>query len=176
MFNLPLVVGRTVVHPHHGPATVTRLFSRKLRGEKVKYAELAVGIVPPLVIAAPIGSLEEIGVRDVVTRKQLNKLADVLSGPGDKLSSVWSARIKALGSKLATGDLANVAEVARDLLRRREERAISLAEKEILRDALRPLVAEVAVAVDVSEEEAERRITALVLTGAKEGLEVVPAA
>jgi hypothetical protein len=44
------------------------------------------------------------------------------------------------------------AAVVRDLIRRRDDRGLSLAEKEMLNETARPLVAEIAVAVKTSEE------------------------
>ena len=34
--------GQVVVHPHHGPATVTGTFSRTVRGEEMHYLQLVV--------------------------------------------------------------------------------------------------------------------------------------
>lgn len=61
-------------------------------------------------------------------------------------------------------------------MRRREEKGISMAEREMLRDGLAPLVAEVAIATGVTEEQAEQVISDMITTGERETLEQVPAA
>ncbi|MCC2591889.1 hypothetical protein LKO27_00390 [Tessaracoccus sp. OS52] len=172
---MQLVPGQTVIHPHHGPATVTRRLTRSLRGESVEYAELLVA-APPLTITVPVSKADYIGLREVASESQLDRLAAVLCADTDAEEETWSRRVKAHGAKLLTGELRLVAEVARDILRRQDARGVSMAEKEILRDALRPVVAEVAVAVGVSEDDAEQVIKELALTRDRSVLDHAPAA
>src|SRR5690625_7341372 len=80
----------------------------------------------------------------------------LLAKTGDKLEKQWSRRLKALREKLATGDLANVPEVARDLYRRQQEKDLSMAERNLYQEAQDMLVAEVAIELDVDPEEAEK--------------------
>lgn len=167
---MPLLEGQIVIHPHHGPATVLGFTTRTLRGREVEYAELRI-TTQDLTVAVPLASLKEVGVRDVASRSQLDKLTKVLTAPPVKDEETWSRRVKAHGAKLITGQPLRIAEVARDVIRRQDRVGISMAEKEILRDALRPLVSEVAVAVNVSDERAEEVIIELVRTGSRDVLD-----
>lgn len=167
---MPLLEGQIVIHPHHGPATVLGFMTRVLRGREVEYAELRI-TSQELTVAVPLKSLKEVGLRDVASRSQLDKLTKVLAAPSPAEEKTWSRRVKAHGAKLITGLPLRIAEVARDLTRRQDRVAISMAEREILRDAMRPLVAEVAVAVNLSEERAEEVIVELIRTGSREVLD-----
>ena len=62
--------------------------------------------------------------------------------------------MKANQEKIATGELERVAEVVRDLGRRRDAKGLSMAEKDLFRDAQSPLVAEVALALEVDQDRA----------------------
>src|SRR5699024_2731735 len=83
----------------------------------------------------PEDSLSEIGVRDLASHTRLRKLMSLLAKTGDKLEQQWSRRLKALREKLATGELDNVAEVARDLYRRQQEKELSMAERNLYQEA-----------------------------------------
>lgn len=172
---MPLLVGQVVIHPHHGPATVLGFSKRTIKDREIRYAQLSIE-GQDMTIGVPVESLEEVGLRDVATDSQLNKLADVLIAETTEHEKTWSRRVKAHSSKLLTGDPLRIAEVARDVMRRQEERGISMQEKEILRDAMRPLVAEIAVARGVSEERAEEVTTELILTGSRTVLDEMTAA
>ncbi len=145
-----------------------------IKGKAVDYVELLVGS-NDMTIAVPMATVDAVGLRQVANKSQLDRLADVFCAETVGEESVWARRIKANALKLSSGEALQIAEVARDLIRRREERGISMGERELLRDALEPLVAEVAIAVDVSEENAEEVITELVLTGNRDILRRVPA-
>lgn len=152
-----LTLGKFVVHPQHGPAEVVERKTRKVKGEDVEYVVLEVED-QRLQIAVPEDSLSEIGVRDLASHTRLRKLMSLLAKTGDKLEKQWSRRLKALREKLATGDLDNVAEVARDLYRRQQEKDLSMAERNLYQEAKDMLVSEVALVLDVDHEEAEKTI------------------
>ena len=95
---------------------------------------------------------------------QSAKLADVLyeiRGP---------VNAEAQRMEAATGDPLRIAAVVRDLIRRREERGMSLAERDLLREASAPLLAEIALATDASEEKAKLVLFKLVMEGDAEVL------
>lgn len=172
---MSLSIGRTVIHPHHGPVTVTEHMTRQLRGKPVEYVELLV-LSSQMTISVPLKTVEDIGLRDVACATQLDRLADVLCAPTTEFEKSWARRMKAYSSKIITGEPLQIAQVVRDLMRRREEKGISMAEREMLRDGLAPLVAEVAIATGVTEEQAEQVISDMITTGERETLEQVPAA
>ena len=66
----------------------------------------------------------------------------------------WSRRYKANGEKLTSGDVNKVAEVVRDLTRRNLDKGLSAGEKRMLAQARGILGAEIALARNISDEEA----------------------
>jgi len=159
---MKFVDGKTVVHPHHGPATVTGVVDRKVGGTRREYVELRVH-QNELEVMVPLDQAEEIGLRRVSTRKEIDEILAVLHAPTGEQSTVWSRRMKANQDKLRSGDLLVTAEVLRDLLRRQEEKGISTGERELLRTASRPVLAEIALVLSLDEEEAEAVLHAAVL-------------
>lgn len=163
-------VGQTVIHPHHGPAVVAKVMARTVRGEQVEYVELEI-VSSKLSISLPVGKADEIGIRDVAGEGELDRLAEVLSGPTIGEEPQWSRRFKAHRASIATGDPLQLAAVVRDLVRRRERSSLSLGEKDLLKEAAAPLLAEIALAVDVSEDVARDVMHALIMDESRDALD-----
>lgn len=165
-------LGQTVIHPHHGPAMVAKVMSRTVRGEQVEYVELEI-VSSKLVVSLPISKAGEIGIRDIAGARELNRLAEVLSGPTVGEEPQWSRRYKANRASIATGDPLQLAAVVRDLVRRRERGSLSLGEKDLLKEASAPLLAEIALAVDVSEEDALEVMHTMIITESRAALDAL---
>ena len=146
-------VGETVVYPHHGAARIIDIRQRKVRGEEKTYLQLEVA-QGDLTILVPADSVDLIGVRDVVDEAGLKKVFEVLRAPLTEEPTNWSRRFKANQEKIASGDVIKVAEVVRDLSRRDTDRGLSAGEKRMLSQARQVLGSEVALARQVSEDDA----------------------
>ncbi|MBM7824589.1 CarD family transcriptional regulator [Arcanobacterium pluranimalium] len=146
-------VGETVVYPHHGAAYIEDISEKTIRGEKRMYLTLRI-IQGDMTIQVPADSIEQVGVRDVSNDEQLERVFSVLREENVEEPSNWSRRYKANGEKLTSGDVNKVAEVVRDLSRRNNDRGLSAGEKRMLSQARGILGSEVALARDISEDEA----------------------
>lgn len=147
-------VGETVVYPHHGAAYIEEISERTMRGETRTYLTLRI-LQGDLVIQVPQEALEQVGVRDVSNEEQLERVFDVLRETDVEEPANWSRRYKANGEKLTSGDVNKVAEVVRDLSRRNIDRGLSAGEKRMLAQARAILGSEVALARDISDDEAD---------------------
>lgn len=154
--------GSTVIHPHHGPATVMATATRTIGGKQIEYAQLSIK-GNDMNVMFPVHKADEIGIRSVAGREELDRLLKVLTGPTKGEESMWSRRYKANMSRIASGDMLQIAAVVRDLLRRREQGGLSQGEKDMLRDASAPLCAEIALAVDATEDQVRDLIESLIL-------------
>ncbi|MEY5145346.1 MAG: hypothetical protein RL745_715 [Actinomycetota bacterium] len=151
-------VGETVVYPHHGAARVEAIETRIIRGEEKQYLVLKVtqgDLKNELTVRVPVDAVEDLGVRDVVSREGLEKVYNVLRQPYTEEPTNWSRRYKANVEKLASGDVIKVAEVVRDLWRRDKDRGLSAGEKRLLSKAKSILISEVKLAEHTNEDQAE---------------------
>lgn len=144
--------GQTVVHPIHGPVRVSEMSTRPLRGTPTPYVELDAG--PDLRIAVPVPNISEVGLRPVISAHLVRHVLDLLSGPGLPRENSWSRRIKDYRMRLASGELAERAVVARELIRSHGIRPPVGAERELLREAMGALVLELTLALSVTPQEA----------------------
>jgi CarD family transcriptional regulator len=146
-------VGETVVYPHHGAAEIIEVSEKKIRGVKQQYLKLKVA-QGDLIIQVPAANVEMVGVRDVIDKKGVKQVFDVLRAEFVEEPTNWSRRYKANLEKLASGDVVKVSEVVRDLWRRDQDRGLSAGEKRMLAKARQILISELALARNVDEEKA----------------------
>lgn len=150
-------VGETVVYPHHGAAEIIEVSDKKIRGVKQKYLKLRVA-QGDLIIQVPAANVEMVGVRDVIDKKGVKQVFDVLRAEFVEEPTNWSRRYKANLEKLASGDVVKVSEVVRDLWRRDQDRGLSAGEKRMLAKARQILISELALARKVDEEKASAEL------------------
>ncbi|MEO7803202.1 MAG: CarD family transcriptional regulator [Actinomycetota bacterium] len=150
-------VGDRVVYPHHGAAVIKSKEDREFQGETKEYfiLRLAYG---DLTLMVPTDQTEEVGIRDVIARDELDKVFKVLKSKECRTPTNWSRRFKTHVEKLRSGDIYQVAEVVRNLARREAEKGLSAGEKRMLTKARQILTSEVVFAANVDEEEAGRML------------------
>ena len=167
-------VGETVVYPHHGAAEIIEVSEKTIRGETKKYLTLRVVVQgsklesgseaspdrpsQELIIQVPEDSVTEVGVRDVIDKKGVQQVFDVLRAEFVEEPTNWSRRYKANLEKLASGDVVKVSEVVRDLWRRDQDRGLSAGEKRMLAKARQILISELALARKVDEVKASAEL------------------
>ena len=147
-------VGETVVYPHHGAATITKMPTRTIKGVDTQYVKLKMH-EGDLVVELPISNLEEVGVRDVIGLSDVEAVYNVLRSDTVEEPGNWSRRFKANTEKMGSGDVLRISEVVRDLWRRDKERGVSAGEKAMLAKARRNLISELLLALHLTAEETE---------------------
>jgi CarD family transcriptional regulator len=150
-------VGDKVIYPHHGAAVIKGLEEKEVLGEKKKYFILRLSY-GDLTLMVPADNTEEVGIRDVIKRDELDKVFKVMRSKECRMPSNWSRRFKTHVEKLRSGDIYQVAEVVRNLARREKEKGLSAGEKRMLTKARQILVSEVVFAANVKEDEAEKML------------------
>jgi CarD family transcriptional regulator len=150
-------VGDKVVYPHHGAAIIKGVEEREVMGEKREYFVLRLSY-GDLTLLVPLDNTEEVGIRDVIGRDELEKVFKVLRSKECRMPTNWSRRFKTHVEKLRSGDIYQVAEVVRNLARRDKEKGLSAGEKRMLAKARQILVSELTFALNVDEEAAEGRL------------------
>jgi CarD family transcriptional regulator len=147
----------TLVYPHHGAVTITDSTTRHIKGTATKYMTLRVHS-SDLVIQTAIDRAADLGVRDVIDQAGVDKVYALLQTGEVEEASNWWRRFKDNQSKMVTGDVHKVAEVVRDVWRRKQDKRISAGEKSMLSRARQILVSELALAQNTTTDEAETRL------------------
>ena len=145
--------GDRVVYPHHGAAVVEDLVELERFGEQRIYVKLR--LPHDLTLMVPVESTEQVGLRGVVSRDELDKVFDLLREDASWMPILWGQRYKANLAKLISGDIYQVAEVVRNLSLRERGKALSSAERRMLAKAREILISELIFVIDSTEGSAE---------------------
>jgi CarD family transcriptional regulator len=94
----------------------------------------------------------------VISKTAVRKVLATVKDDPQEAGANWSRWFKLLTEKINSGDIYQVAEVVRDLTYAQQTKGISPALKRMLTKARLILTSELRFALDVSEEEAIRRL------------------
>lgn len=154
---MTLTVGDTVIHPHHGAATVDELEKRTLNDEEIEYVVLA-SPFNELTLKIPMHQVDDIGIRPCMSKKRLKEVLEVLADEASPQKGHWSRRLKRNQARMRSGEPTQVAMVVRDLTAKQTRKGLSPAERRLLRNARRMLHAEMAAVVKGGDDEAEQML------------------
>ncbi|MGO1226518.1 MAG: CarD family transcriptional regulator [Brachybacterium sp.] len=148
--------GEVLTHPVHGPVRVVSTSTRAVRGVEREYVDLVV-IGDEMRISVPSGGKDVIGLRALLVEKEIvtmiKQLGEPIEPPEKKAS--WAHRIKSLQMQLQTGRLTDRIEVIRNIVRDSGGVPSSLAERNLLKQAIDPLASEIAIARSIPREDAQ---------------------
>ena len=153
----PFDVGDKVVYPHHGAAVIIKKERREFDGARTDFFVLDVA-TDQLVLRVPVENAAELGVRPVISKAAARKVFATFKDDPQEAGSNWSRWYKLLTEKINSGDIYQVAEVVRDLTYAQQTKGISPALKRMLSKARLILTSELRFALDVSEEEATKKL------------------
>ncbi|NLN40871.1 MAG: CarD family transcriptional regulator [Clostridiales bacterium] len=150
-------IGDKVVYPMHGAGIIEGIEEREILGEKQSYFILRFP-VGDMKVMIPTANVEQIGIREVISVEEIDKVVEFLSSDQSHMSNNWNKRYRQNMEKIKSGDIYEVAEVVRNLMLRDREKGLSTAERKMLSNARQILISEIVLSKDADEEE----VTALI--------------
>ncbi|MBR6444227.1 MAG: CarD family transcriptional regulator [Firmicutes bacterium] len=147
-------IGDKVVYPMHGAGTIEEIEEKKILGELRNYYVLNIPSVD-MKIMIPVDNCDKIGVRDIIPKEKVDTVVEVLGGESTPMESNWNRRYRENMEKLKTGDILQVAEVVRNLMRSDRRKRLSTGEKKMLTNARQILISEIILAGELDAESAE---------------------
>ncbi len=150
-------IGDKIVYPMHGAGIIEQIEEKVILGERREYYVLRVPC-GDMKIMIPVDKSDDIGVRAVITPKEMEEVLAILRDDSSEMSANWNRRYRENTEKLKTGDAREVAEVVRNLLRTDREKTLSTGEKKMLSSARQILVSEMILASDLDPAEADKLI------------------
>ena len=136
------MVGDKIVYPMHGAGIIEKIEEKKILDEIREYYILKVPC-GDMKIMIPVDSSREIGIRSIVTEDELDDVMKILEGESSEMSANWNRRYRENMEKLKTGDMQEVAEVVRNLMRTDRQKKLSTGEKKMLTNAKQILTSEI---------------------------------
>lgn len=152
-------IGDKIVHPMHGAGVVDEIVTRKVNGVLRDYYSLKLPVGGMLVMI-PKESCGIIGVRSILSGDETEQVLCTISELKVEMDANWNHRYRANMERLKSGNLLEVAKVAKGLMLREARRGLSTGERKMLHSAKQILISEVGLAQSISYQEAEDRIEA----------------
>lgn len=146
-------VGDKVAYPVHGAGVVESIEERYILGESRSYYIIRI-LHGNMQVMVPVAGSEEVGLRPIVGPAQIEEVFTVLRGESTPMDDNWNRRNRDNMAKLKTGDLREVAEVVRNLVRCDRVKKLSTGEKKLLANAKQILSSEMILISGLSQEEA----------------------
>ncbi len=146
-------VGDLAVYPAHGVGRIEAIESRVINGEKNDFYIMKV-LENNMVIMIPTWNVESVGLRDVISEKEIPKVYKIMKNKKDSSidNQTWNRRYREYMDKIKTGSLYDVAEVFRDLSRLKLTKDLSFGERKLYDTAYGLLVKELSTSRNTDEE------------------------
>jgi len=145
--------GDLAVYPAHGVGRIEAVESRVVNGEKHNFYIMKV-LENGMVIMIPTNNVESVGLRDVIDKKEVAKVYEVMKkredGAGE--NQTWNRRYREYMDKIKTGSPYEVAEVFRDLYLLKLTKDLSFGERKLYDTAQGLLVRELSTAKNTDEK------------------------
>jgi len=146
-------VGDLAVYPAHGVGEIQAIESRVVNGERHDFYIMKV-VENGMVIMIPISNVESVGLRDIIDKKDVSRVYDVMKYRKDGIpdNQTWNRRYREYMDKIKTGSLYDVAEVFRDLFLLKLTKDLSFGERKLYDTAQVLLVRELSTAKNTDED------------------------
>jgi CarD family transcriptional regulator len=153
----PFSKGDAIIYPQHGAGRIVEVEKRTIGDVEREYLVVDLEL-QDLKVWVPVDQAEELGVRSPTDASELDDLFELLSDHDVRLPSNFSRRMKNNQRRMNDGDVWQLAEVVRNLAVRRARKHLSPSEKTLYLHARSLLVAELALSMGVSNEDAEAKL------------------
>jgi CarD family transcriptional regulator len=154
-----------VVYPAHGVGQITAIEVQNVVGTSLELFVIYF-TKTKMMARVPTQKLASIGIRKLSSPAAVEQARRTLGQSPRKARGNWAQLTKEYEAKIKSGEIAALAEVARDLHRRNTTTEQSYSERQLYAVALDRLSAEVALVERITEEEATLGLETLLKGGA----------
>ncbi|HDR7670865.1 TPA: CarD family transcriptional regulator [Bacillus wiedmannii] len=145
-------IGDNIVYPMHGAGIIEAIEEKEFSGKKQKYFVIKMSI-SNMQVMIPMGKILSSSIRPVTDILALKRIIHIFQhGESDKLLP-WKQRYKVNTDKIKTGEIQEGAEVVRDLMRMKKEKALNTSEKKMLDNAHEFLISELGLIKGITENQ-----------------------
>ena len=150
-------VGDKVFYPMHGGGIISAIEEREVFGETKPYYILNL-LCRNLQVMIPADKETRLGIRQIVSRNELNTLFNTFHDGETDLTIPTNRRPRRNLEKIRCGDIGQSAEVIRDLVRISSQKKLGAMEKTMLTDTIQLLISEVILVNEITLKEASELV------------------
>ena len=157
-------IGEKVVYPMHGAGEVTGIEEKEVGGVTQSYYVLMLPL-GNLKLMLPVDKIEEIGLRDIIDKAELSRLIEILSGTSEPSRGSWNKRFHETLDRLKSGNIFEVAAVARNLTRQNLKKKIPGGERRLMDLSRQILISELVYVLDKNSDEVTEWVDKIIING-----------
>jgi len=159
--------GDKVVYPNHGLGIIEQIEKRSMGDRMEEFLTLRI-VANDSTVMVPRSNTTSVGLRRVVTRKEVEEVFDVLKDTKITLYDDWKGRFQENSDKMRTGSITEVARVFKSLSHLAIQKNLSYRERRMLDKAKYLIVSEIAEVERLTVDQAEAKIDRAVARGIKQ--------
>jgi CarD family transcriptional regulator len=152
-----------VVYPAHGVGQILYIEQQTVAGASLEFFVIFFA-KSKMTVRVPVLKAANVGMRKPSDLSSVQEVKKILSETPRRGRGTWSRVAQEYESKINSGDIVAVAQVARDLFRPGDS-GQSFSERQLYVSALDRLCGEIALVDGISEEQAAKEIEGLLKTG-----------
>jgi CarD family transcriptional regulator len=151
-----------IVYPAHGVGQITSIEEQTVAGASLEFFVIFFA-KSKMTLRVPVRKAANVGMRKPSDLSSVQGAKQILSETPRKVRGSWSRLAQEYESKINSGDIVAIAEVARDLFRPGDS-GQSFSERQLYVSALDRLCGEIALVNGISEEQAVEELEGLLKT------------
>ena len=159
-------IGDKVVYPNHGLGIIEHIEKRSIGSREEEFLKLRI-VSNDSTVMVPRSNTASVGLRRVITRKEIDDVFDVLKDTKIQLFEDWKGRFQENSDKMRTGSINEVARVFKSLSHLAMQKTLSYRERRMLDKAKYLIVSEIAEVERIAPDQVEQRIDRAVSRGIK---------
>ena len=145
-------IGENIIYPMHGAGIIKAVEEKEFSGKIQQYYVIKMSISKTQIMI-PTDKILSSSIRRVTDIIELKSILHIFQhGESDSLLP-WKQRYKVNTDKVKTGKIQECAEVVRDLMRMKKEKALNTSEKEMLAHAHKFLINELGLIKGITENQ-----------------------
>ena len=160
-------IGDKVVYPNHGLGIIEQIEKRATGDRMEEFLTLRI-VANDSTVMVPRSNTTNVGLRRVVTRKEVEEVFDVLKDTKITLYDDWKGRFQENSDKMRTGSITEVARVFKSLSHLALQKNLSYRERRMLDKAKYLIVSEIAEVERMPVDQVEAKIDRAVARGIKQ--------
>ena len=150
-------VDQKVVYPSQGVGVVTEIFEKKFRDEMNLYYKIYIE-ASDMIVMVPVNKAEELGIRQIVSKKEAEEALELLSAEFEPITSDWKLRYQMNLDLLKKGTVKDIATIVRCLYNRSKVKELPILERKLYDSAKKLLEDEISFALGKPSKEIEAAI------------------
>ncbi len=160
-------IGDKVVYPNHGLGVIEQIERRSSGERDEEFLRLRI-VANDSTVMVPRSNTTSVGLRPVVSRKEIDLVYDVLKDNKIQVFDDWKGRFQENSDKMRTGSITEVALVFKSLSHLALQKNLSYRERRMLDRARYLIVSEIAEVERMPADQVEAKIDRAVARGVRQ--------